>query len=101
MSDLATDCRTRDKHTGQELVQRQPAAASRVPDHVRNPGSYTCYTLDEPVWVGGAAGDLKPQDPWQAAQEVGLSWVSAHARRLNRLLVMGAQIPVHIRTIIA
>ena len=46
-----------------------------MPDHVRNPSSYTCYTLDEPVWVGGIAGDLKQQDPWQAAQQVGVCLV--------------------------
>jgi len=29
------------------------AAGSYVPDHVRNPGKYTCYTFDEPLVVGG------------------------------------------------
>ena len=27
-----------------------------VPDHVKNPHKYTCYTLDEPLTVGGGGG---------------------------------------------
>ena len=28
-----------------------------VPDHVRNPGNYTCYSLEEPLYVGHATSD--------------------------------------------
>ncbi|EIE21977.1 hypothetical protein COCSUDRAFT_42983 [Coccomyxa subellipsoidea C-169] len=37
-------------------VQRQglpPRTKSYVADHVKNPQKYTCYTLDEPILVGG------------------------------------------------
>ncbi len=38
---------------------RRPQRGGRgsyVPDHVRNPGKYTCYALDEPLTVGGGGG---------------------------------------------
>ncbi|KAK9843449.1 hypothetical protein WJX81_003052 [Elliptochloris bilobata] len=41
--------------------QRRPQRGVRssfVPDHVRNPGKYTCYALDEPLTVGGGGGGL-------------------------------------------
>ncbi len=37
-------------------MQRQglpPRTKSYVADHVKNPQKYTCYTLDEPILVGG------------------------------------------------
>jgi hypothetical protein len=50
-------------------VQRQglpPRTRSYVPDHVRNPQRYTCYTLDEPILVGGGDQDSAAADGGQA-----------------------------------
>lgn len=34
-----------------------------VPDHVQNPGNYTCYSLEEPLYVGRAASDRVSNGP--------------------------------------
>jgi hypothetical protein len=48
--------------------QARPAnSVSYVPDHVRNPHKYTCYTLDEPIFVGG--GDRGSADEGKAEME--------------------------------
>jgi len=49
---------------------RQPQRGSRgsyVPDHVRNPGKYTCYALDETLTIGGGGGGAAAGDAEQVA----------------------------------
>ena len=42
-----------------QASRRRPQRGARgscVPDHVRNPGKYTCYALDEPLIIGSGGG---------------------------------------------
>jgi len=44
-------------------------ARGGVPDHVRNPGNYTCYSLEEPLYVGRAASDRVSTGPGDTPAE--------------------------------
>ncbi|CAL8471507.1 g11049 [Coccomyxa elongata] len=46
-----------------------PRNRSYVPDHVKNPHRYTCYTLDEPILVGGGDQGRTAADGGQAEME--------------------------------
>lgn len=63
-----------DDRRNQKWMKRpveQRGRSSYVPDHVRHPEKYTCYTLDEPIIVGGGddvatqgiSEDSKPRIP--------------------------------------
>lgn len=50
--------------------QGPTSGGSRVPDHVRHPDRYTCYTFDEPVTVGGGVGQLAQERDAEQSQAV-------------------------------
>ena len=46
-------------HRAAQGARRRPQRGMRgsyVPDHVRNPGKYTCYALEEPLIIGSGGG---------------------------------------------
>lgn len=59
--------------SGQPGVQRQHRdRQAHVPDHVKNPHKYTCYTLDEPLVVGsGVGGDSVPTSSMEVEHREG------------------------------
>ena len=66
----------------QRLSRPRPPSRNRskVPDHVRNPHRYTCYTLDEPILVGGGDQGSTAADGGQAEMErVGTHLHSLHS----------------------
>lgn len=90
-------------HRRPGFVPRDPSAAdagagagagagavqpSQVPDHVRHPERYTCYTLDQPIVVGGSVGQLAEGD--EAAEL--LSAAAAAAATARRLPGAGGNV---------
>lgn len=69
-----------------QAIRRRPqrgARGSYVPDHVRNPGKYTCYALDEPLIIGSggggggdALGDAEQARAFCPRLELGCSYAS-------------------------
>ena len=59
-------------------------SGSRVPDYVRHPDKYTCYTLDEPLVVGGGVAQLADGQQNQRQQVPAAADVEAQPQEAER-----------------